>query len=139
MAASSRGSDEQMAEIDRWMDTRTFQESLRSSEGRLRTASRATLIGQHLALISIFLLFMLVGVKIIFMKEGWSQFVVYLVALRYFVQNFQQVNKTLTGINRFYANITRQYQFVANDGALSLDSWAFQDLGFEGFDDEDEM
>ena len=140
MATSSQGPDIQMAEIDQWLNTKTFQESLSSYERRLLTASRATLIGQHLALASIFLLFLLVGAQTVLMKESWGQLVVYLVALRYFLDSFQKVTKKLTRINRFYANITRQYMFVNNDGAVSLDSWAYEELGSDDFDDdEDDM
>jgi hypothetical protein len=138
MATSSQGPDIEMAEIDQWLTTKSFQESLSSYEQRLLTASRATLIGQHLALASIFLLFLLVGAQTVLMKESWSELVVYLVALRYFLNTFQQVAKKLTRINRFYANITRQYMFVVNDGAVPLDSWAYQELGSDDFDDDDD-
>jgi len=72
------------------------------------------------------------------MKESWGQLVVYLVALRYFLDSFQKVTKKLTRINRFYANITRQYMFVVNDGAVPLDSWAYEELGSDDFDDHED-
>jgi len=72
------------------------------------------------------------------MEESWRQLVVYLVAPRYFLSNFQQVTKKLTRINRFYANISRQYMFVVNEGVVPLDSWAFEELGGDDLDDDEE-
>jgi ABC-type multidrug transport system fused ATPase/permease subunit len=56
------------------------------------------------------LLFM--GTSIIIDGHGWERLLVYLVALRYALTNMQTVFSNITGVNRYYPQVSRIFTFI---------------------------
>mgnify|MGYP001568135826 CR=1 FL=1 len=91
--------------IKRYLDARI---------GHLKAIENSQLVSNILFAITIFVLLLTLGSSIILKGAGWGNLIVYLVALRFVLVNMKQISKKVTGINRFYPQIKRYFQFVEN-------------------------
>ena len=82
--------------------------------GRLKAIENSQLVSNILFAATMFVILLTLGSSIILRGEGWGNLIVYLVALRFGLVNMKQISKKVTGINRFYPQIKRYFQFVEN-------------------------
>lgn len=80
--------------------------------GRLRAVENSQLVSDILFAITIFVILLALGAGIILKGEGWGNLIIYLVALRFGLVNMKQSSKKITGINRFYPQVKRYFQFL---------------------------
>ena len=81
---------------------------------RLKAVENSQLISNILFAITIFVILLALGAGIILKGEGWGNLIVYLVALRFGLVNMKQSSSKITGINRFYPQVKRYFQFLEN-------------------------
>lgn len=81
-------------------------------EGRIRATEQSRLVSALFTAIMVGLLLFILGSKIITSGIGWSELVVYLVALRFAMTSLQLVFGQLTTMNRFYPQLQRYISFV---------------------------
>ena len=86
--------------------------------GRLKVLETSHLVSNILFAITIFVLLLIMGSRIIFRADNWSSLIVYLIALRFFLVNIRQLSRQITHLNRFYPQIKRYFQFLNNTKAL---------------------
>gem|GEM_PF-578378 len=82
--------------------------------GRLKVLETSHFVSNILFAIAIFMLLLIMGTRIIFKADNWSNLVIYLIALRYVLVNLRQLNRQITNINRFYPQIKRYFLFLKN-------------------------
>ena len=82
--------------------------------GQLKAIENSQLVSNILFAATMFVILLTLGSSIILRGEGWGNLIVYLVALRFGLVNMKQISKKVTGINRFYPQIKRYFQFVEN-------------------------
>ena len=82
--------------------------------GRLKVLETSHFVSNILFAITIFLLLLIMGTRIIFKADNWSSLIVYLIALRFLLVNLRQLSRQITNLNRFYPQIKRYFQFLNN-------------------------
>ena len=88
-------------------------------EGRFKAIENSKFVSNILIAVSTFVIFVILGSRIIFEGEGWGRLIVYLVALRYGLNNLKQCSSSITNINRFYYQVRRYFYFLANTETVS--------------------
>ncbi len=86
--------------------------------GRLKVLETSHLVSNILFAITIFMLLLIMGSRIIFKADNWSSLIVYLIALRFFLVNIRQLSRQITHLNRFYPQIKRYFQFLNDTETL---------------------
>ena len=82
--------------------------------GRLKVLENSHLVSNILFAITIFILLIIMGSRIILKADNWSSLIVYLIALRFLLVNLRQLSRKITQLNRFYPQINRYFQFLNN-------------------------
>lgn len=80
--------------------------------GRLKAVENSQFISNVLFAITIFVLLLALGIRIIIKGDNWSNLIVFLIALRVVLVNLKQISKQITSINRFYPQVKRYFQFI---------------------------
>ena len=113
-----KGTSIPLPEDESWFKENIFsgkiKQFLDAQIGRLKVVENSQLVSNILFAITIFVILLALGAGIILKGEGWGNLIVYLVALRFGLVNMKQSSKKITGINRFYPQIKRYFQFLEN-------------------------
>ena len=115
----AKGTSASLPDDKSWFDKRVFasgkiKKYLDAHMGRLKAIENSQLVSHILFAITIFVILLTLGVDIMLKGEGWGNLIVYLVALRFGLTNMKQSSKKITGINRFYPQVRRYFQFLEN-------------------------
>lgn len=86
--------------------------------GRRKVLESSHLVSNILFAITIFVLFLIMGSRIILKADNWSSLIIYLIALRFLLVNLRQLSRQITHLNRFYPQINRYFQFLNNTETL---------------------
>ena len=86
--------------------------------GRRKVLETSHLVSNILFAITIFVLLLIMGSRIILKADNWSSLIVYLIALRFLLVNLRQLSRQITHLNRFYPQISRYFQFLNNTETL---------------------
>lgn len=86
--------------------------------GRLKVLENSHLVSNILFAITIFVLLLIMGSRIILKADNWSSLFIYLIALRFLLVNLRQLSRQITHLNRFYPQINRYFQFLNNTETL---------------------
>ena len=89
---------------------------LNATEGRLNVLMKSRLVSDIFLAAAIAIIMITMGASIIAEKHGWSNLIIYLVALRYMLVNMKSSVSRFTSLNRFYPQIRRYFQFIENVG-----------------------
>jgi hypothetical protein len=104
--------DENRELVERTFARGPVKKQLDSFECRIRTMEDSRLVSGLFMAMIVGLIILVMGGAIIREGAGWGRLLVYVVALRFAMVNLQATFTTLTGINRFYPQIRRNYLFV---------------------------
>ncbi|MDB4470725.1 hypothetical protein N9063_00415 [Deltaproteobacteria bacterium] len=96
--------------------------------GRIMASDKSRLVSDHLMAVCIVLIFLVIGYQMLSSHSDWNRLVVYLLALRYCLANFQKVTGTITTVNRFYSVIKRLYDFAMQADRRSVELAEFTGL-----------
>lgn len=88
-----------------------YIDNMEGFRGRIMARDKSRLVSEHLGAICIVLIFLVIGYQMLISHEGWGRLVIYLLALKYCLANFQKVTGMVTTVNRFYPVISRMYDF----------------------------
>ncbi len=94
--------------------SKNVKQYLNAYEGRFKAVESSQFVSNILIAVSTFVIFVVLGSRIIFEGEGWGRLIVYLVALRYGLTNLKQCSRSITSINRFYHQVRRYFYFLDN-------------------------
>jgi hypothetical protein len=83
-------------------------------EGRLIQVDTSRLVSGMFMAFVLGIIMMVMGGVIILEGTGWERLLTYIVALRFAMQNLQNVFTNITSINRFYPQVHRYFKFIQN-------------------------
>lgn len=93
-------------------------------EGRLRAVKASEFISNVLQAVTVFIILLTLGARILREGTGWTQALLYLAALRVAAANFRKLSASITSVNRFYPQLRRYLLFVKHttplDGGLDV-------------------
>jgi hypothetical protein len=99
--------------------SKTVKQYLNAFEGRFKAIENSQFVSNILIAVSTFVIFVILGSRIIFEGEGWGRLIVYLVALRYGLTNLKQCSRSITSTNRSYYQVRRYFYFLNNAENIS--------------------
>lgn len=108
-----------LSKNESWLENELFssgkiKQYIDAYVGRLKVLETSHLVSNILFAITIFVLLLIMGTRIIFKADNWSSLIVYLIALRFLLVNLRQLSRQITNLNRFYPQIKRYFQFLNN-------------------------
>lgn len=104
--------------LDNYYNTGATRKHLDAYEGRLRAVETSTFISNLFLAVCLFLVLLAMGGKTILQGQGWSELLVYVLALRFALVSLKQLTRLMTSINLFYPQFSRYFQFVLNSGYM---------------------
>ena len=99
--------------------SKNVKQYLNAFEGRFKATENSQFVSNILIAVSTFVIFVILGSRIIFEGEGWGRLIVYLAALRYGLTNLKQCSRSITSTNRFYHQVRRYFYFLDNTETVS--------------------
>ncbi|SFH81356.1 hypothetical protein SAMN05192551_103137 [Tindallia magadiensis] len=108
--------------VERTFQSKAITSRYKALEERLKGAPQSTLVSNILMAVGIFvILIIFIGQSLLY-EPQWAITIAYLVAIKVALNQLSRVNRILTGINRFYPQISRYRRFVCNDSYLSFNN-----------------
>ncbi len=109
-----------------WIEQKAFQQgpvrdNFLAYGRRLMSIVEATFVTNCLFAVAIFLLMAVYGTRVLLGTEAWDALVIYFVALRYCLINLRGLGQRITGINRFYPQLRRYFDFIRTTRRVSVD------------------
>ncbi len=99
--------------IDPLLADDLVKDNMASFRGRLMAGDKAKVVSDHLTAVSVTVIVVALGYQN-FNSSGanWGGVIIYLIALRYCMANFQKVAAAVTAVNRFFNTIQRGYDYL---------------------------
>ncbi|SKA71540.1 hypothetical protein SAMN02745704_00159 [Paucidesulfovibrio gracilis DSM 16080] len=114
-----------MRKVDALVEHGPFKKELDAYEGRIRSVDESRFASGLVMALVLALVVWVMGRGIILEGGGWGRLLVYLVAARVAMTGLQGVLGRLTGVNRFYPQVSRYARFVQGfNGNVSDDDFS---------------
>jgi len=120
--------DENRGRVEKMFSSGPVKNQLDAFEGRLRATENSRFISGLFMAVILSLIILVMGSSIIREGSGWGRLLIYVVALRFAMTNLQATFTILTGINRFYPQLTRNYLFVKSFTVMEKDRNSVQNI-----------
>ena len=108
-------------QVETMLASGTMKNFLDAYIGRLRQPESSKLVTNLLTAAALFSILVIEGSALLKGQDNWSTLVVYLVALRYFLNNLSVVANTYTKLNRFFPLLRTHHEFIKDASAAGED------------------
>jgi ABC-type multidrug transport system fused ATPase/permease subunit len=99
--------------IDPLLADDLIKDNMVSFRGRLMAGDKAKVVSDHLTAVSVTVIVVALGYQNFSSSvANWEGVIIYLIALRYCMANFQKVAAAVTAVNRFFNTIQRGYDYL---------------------------
>ncbi|MCW7755440.1 hypothetical protein OOT00_15800 [Desulfobotulus sp. H1] len=110
--------------IKLFFSSRTIVNRYKTLEERLKGAPQSSFISNVLMAFGIFIILIVLIRQSLFIEPQWASTIAFLISLKISLSQLGAINRILTGINRFYPQISRYRRFICfnfNDSDTGID------------------